>query len=143
MSRRFWIILVGAVILLILVSVIIKKQVQKKKELAKFGGVTREEFKRKLQLAWKDYFFKTHQQGLKTPESWAVEWRRQIDQEVFDTGKDLDDLILKATQFAWAKDRPKANDNDWSAGWLREIYVRQTLGLDPSDPEIREVIAEI
>jgi hypothetical protein len=140
------------IIILVIVAVIIsiflfrkfKKGAQVKQELNTYGGLTRDEFKAKLEKAWKDKYYKVVQDALRLPEDWAKEWRASIDESVSnDPDLDFEGALLKAAQFSYAKDNPKANDKVWSTGWISEVYVRQQLKLDPNEPAIREVILEI
>lgn len=141
--RKVIIISIVVLVLAVIVVMIIRKQAKKRAEVKAFGGMDMDEFKRNIQLAWKDRYFEKTTEALKLPEPWAETWRAQIDNAILGTGKTLDQAILETVQFAWAKDNPKANDNPWSAGWLREIYVKKTLGIDPIPPEVLKVVNEI
>jgi hypothetical protein len=145
MSNRLKIILliVAVLVLALIIFKSVKKKAVKKVEMDTYGGYTRSEFKQNLEQAWKDRYYKITMDALRLPENWAKDWRLQIDQSISETGKSLEDALLEAAQFSWAKDNPKASDNVWSSGWLSEVYVRGQLGLDPTDPKIKEVILEI
>jgi len=137
------VLIVVFVILGVLLSKYIKNSAATKKEMNTFNGLTREEFKSKLEKAWKDKFYKVTIDGLRLPEDWARDWRLNIDENVATKGVDFETALLGAASTAYAKDNPKASDNVWSTGWLSEIYVRQQLKLDPNDPDIRAVILEV
>lgn len=146
MKKKLFI--VGIIIAIALVIYIVSKRIKKdaklKADLNTYGGLTKEEFKRKLQLAWKDNYYAVMKENLSVPNEGYAEWRKGIDEGV-SSGKysSLDEAILHATQFAWAKDNPKAWGNGWSQGWLSQVYVKDTLGLDPNDKDIKSVMTEV
>ena len=141
--KKVIIIVIVLIILAVIVFSIVKKQAKKKAEMITFGGLTKAEFTQKLQLAWKDRYFYTMTRDLNDTESWAVEWRRKIDDAIAISGMPLDEAILGAVQYAWASGNPKANNNTWSSGWLREIYVKQELGINPIPTEVLTVVNTI
>lgn len=142
-KRLIIVLIVVALFLAFLVAKFVKKSASKKIEIKTFGGLTKEEFERKLQEAWKDHYYKVVIDAIRLPEEWAREWRLSVDEAVVSKDIDFETALLEAAQFAYAKDNPKASQNAWSSGWLSEVYVRGKLGLDPNDPKIKEVILTI
>jgi len=120
-----------------------QKKIQTEKQNEAFGGRSREEFKALLQDAWKDRHYEIMRRNLtEGKEPWEIDWQNKIQERVESGTISYEDALQEALDFAWSGN-PKANDNPWSAGWLAQVYVKDTLGLDPTDPKIKEVLVEI
>lgn len=140
MKRWIWISLIVLVIAIVSFMVI-RKEAAKKKERAAYGGHTREELKRKLELAWKDYYFQEFELWLRDSPD-AKEWRDSIIADAELKDKDLDEAFLHAVQFSWAESKPKAwTTGQWSRGWLEQIYLKD-IGVEAT-PEVKLLLREI
>lgn len=137
-------IIILIVILLVVSAIVffaIKKNAVKKMEYKTFGNMSKAEFKDNLQKAWKERYFLTNTRDLLSGEGWAKDWHQQLVDNL-KGDETLEDAVLKAVQWAWSGN-PKANDNDWSKGWLTEIHVKQNLKLNPIPEEAWPIINTI
>ncbi len=142
-------IIIAAIILVVLLITYFinkshKKKNQEAKEMDAFGGMSRSELKRDLENAWKDRYFEIMTTNLTSgKEPYEIEWRSKINERVTNEGITFEQGVLEAVQFGWASGNPKAHENKWSAGWLAHVYLKDVLGLDPNDPDVKLVLNEI
>jgi len=138
--KKFIVIGVIALVIVAIILCIINKEAKKKKERSAFSGYTRDELKRKLQLAWKDKYFEAAQEHIKIADDLAA-WRDTLQQDALDNNKTFDQVVYEHVQFGWAKDNPKAWDTAWSRGWLEHVYLKDA-GIEAT-PEVKQLLKEI